>query len=146
MVNGEARPQQQMIGSLTPQQHQQLQEQVGSFLCGAIEAAVRFFYAIRFLKLFAMCFFLSVLTQMAHHQALSQHQAVQSSSHQDVHQNRALSGSGSGSGAGKNDDHCKDQSQIDGTVKDERMNTDAHNSREKSVATETRLPVISMTG
>lgn len=32
MVNGEARPQQQMIGSLTPQQHQQLQEQVRIFI------------------------------------------------------------------------------------------------------------------
>lgn len=80
---------------------------------------------------------------MAHHQALSQHQAVQSSTHQDVHQNRALSGSGV-----KNDEHCKDQgvTQIEVSVKEEqRMNTEVtHANREKT--TETRLPVISMTG
>lgn len=71
---------------------------------------------------------------MAHHQALTQHQAVQSSAHQDVHQNRALS---------KNEDHCKDPGvQIEVSVKEEQRLNDGN--REK--ATETRLPVISMTG
>lgn len=78
---------------------------------------------------------------MAHHQAMSQHQAVATSSHQVVHQNRAAT-----SNSVKSEEHCKDVSvsQIDVSVKEEgqRITEVAHN-REKT--TETRLPVISMT-
>lgn len=78
---------------------------------------------------------------MAHHQALSQHQAVATSVHQDVHQSRTMSNTSI-----KNEEHCKDAtvSQIEVSVKEEqRINAEvAHNNREK--VTEIRLPVISI--
>ena len=74
---------------------------------------------------------------MAHHQALTQHQSVPASGHQEVHQNRNISTT-----TAKEDD-CKDGSvaHIEVDVKEEqRITTDVH--REK--VTETRLPVISI--
>lgn len=79
---------------------------------------------------------------MVHHQAMSQHQTVTTSSHQVVHQNRAVTSNNI-----KSEEHCKDASvsQIDVSVKEEGQHISevTHNSREKT--TETRLPVISMT-
>lgn len=129
MVNGETRSQQQMIGSLTPQQHQQLQEQVIN-VCYSINSRVPISTCSNWKN--------SPRIQISHHQALTQHQAVASSTHQDVHPNRSLTTNGNV----KNEGNCKD---ID--VKEEqRLNsTEAHSNREKS-SSETRLPVISMTG
>ena len=75
---------------------------------------------------------------MAHHQALTQHQAVASSGHQEVHQNRNISTSSS------KDDNCKDGpvAIIEVDVKEEQRITTEVVHREK--VTETRLPVISI--
>lgn len=70
---------------------------------------------------------------MAHHQALTQHQASSSSGHQDMYQSRNVSSNNI-----KGEENRKNtSSQID--VKEEQ----SHGNREKS--SETRLPVISMT-
>lgn len=69
---------------------------------------------------------------MAHHQALTQHQAASSSGHQDIYQNRTVSSNNI-----KTEESRKNPSQLN--VKEEQT----HGNREKP--SETRLPVISMT-
>ncbi len=74
----------------------------------------------------------SCVYQMAHHQALSQHQTVATSGHQDVYQNRAIT-----SNSSKTEENCKEQ------IKEEQRIVEVvHSNRDKSG--ETRLPVISM--
>lgn len=71
---------------------------------------------------------------MAHHQALTQHQAASSSGHQDIYQSRTVS-----SNSIKTDENRKNPSSSQMNIKEEQ----SHGNREK--ASETRLPVISMT-